>query len=77
MKRELTSVYYLLKDDYNIIIAPLGPKPFTFVSMLLSVKYKDIDIWRVGSGSDINEYDREPLDTKSFIISELLFENKQ
>jgi len=74
LERELTSLYYLLKDDYHIIIAPLGPKPFTFISMLLSIKYMDIDIWRVGSGSDINEYKRCPIDSDTFIISEVLFE---
>lgn len=63
IERELTKLYYLLKDEYSIIIAPLGSKPFSFISMMLSVKYSDIDIWRVGSGNDINEYDNEPIDT--------------
>lgn len=73
MERELTSLYYLLKDQYSIIIAPLGPKPFTLVAMLLSIKHKDIDIWRVGSGYNINEYDREPIDDNTFIISKVQF----
>tara|TARA_R110002051_G_scaffold50069_1_gene97228 strand:- start:890 stop:1831 length:942 start_codon:yes stop_codon:yes gene_type:complete len=73
LERELTSLYYLLKDDYHIIIAPLGPKPFTFMSMLLSIKHREIDIWRVGSGPDINEYNREPINNDTFIISEVLF----
>lgn len=73
IERELTSLYYLLKDQYSIIIAPLGPKPFTLVAMLLSIKYKDIDIWRVGSGYNINEYDREPIGNDIFIISKVKF----
>lgn len=73
IERELTSLYYLLKDQYSIIIAPLGPKPFTLVAMLMSVKYKDIDIWRVGSGFNINEYEREPIDKNTFIISNVQF----
>lgn len=77
LERQLTSLYYLLKDDYSIIIAPLGPKPFTFISMLLSVKFPDIDIWRVGSGSDINEYKREPITESTFIISEVIFRPTQ
>ena len=76
IERELMSIYWLLKDNYNIIIAPLGPKPFTLVAMLLSIKYRDIDIWRVGSGSDINEYDRESIDNDTFIINELHFISK-
>lgn len=74
LERQLTSIYELLKDDYSIIFAPLGPKPFTFISMLMSVKYHDIDIWRVGSGSDINEYKREAIDNDLFIISKIVFE---
>lgn len=73
LERQLTSLYYLLREDYSIIIAPLGPKPFTFISMLLSVKFPDIDIWRVGSGSDINEYKREPIDDNTFVINEVVF----
>ncbi|WP_158826726.1 hypothetical protein [Mucilaginibacter lacusdianchii] len=73
LERQLTSLYYLLREDYSIIIAPLGPKPFTFISMLLSVKFPDIDIWRVGSGSDINEYKREPIDSETFIVNEVVF----
>lgn len=71
LERELTSLYFSLKDDYSVIIAPLGPKPFTFISMLLSVRYHDIDIWRVGSGADINQYDRAPLADNCFILSQM------
>lgn len=74
LERELTSLYYLLKDEYNIIIAPLGPKPFTFISMMMSIIYPEIDIWRVGSGFDINKYEREPFDPPQFIVNEVLFE---
>lgn len=71
LERELTALYFSLRDDYSVIIAPLGPKPFTFISMLLSVRYHDIDIWRVGSGSDINRYVRAPLAQDCFIVSEM------
>ncbi|MEA5402406.1 hypothetical protein VB776_05745 [Arcicella sp. DC2W] len=75
LERELTYLYHLLRNDYSIIIAPLGPKPFTFIAMLMSIKYDDIDIWRVGSGNDINEYDNEPSPKGNFIICEVLFED--
>lgn len=68
IERELTSLYHYLKGDYNIIIAPLGPKPFTLTAMLLSVKYPEIDIWRVGSGTDINEYKQPPILGKEIIM---------
>jgi hypothetical protein len=72
IERVLTSLYFSLRDDYNVIIAPLGPKPFTFIAMLLSIKYDDIDVWRVSSGSDFNKYSRLPLED-TFIICEVVF----
>lgn len=73
LERALNALYQTLKKDYSIIIAPLGPKPFALVSMIMAAKYPEIDIWRVGSGYDINEYDREPLDCKSFIINDVYY----
>lgn len=75
LERSLSILCDILKKDYSIIIAPLGPKPFSLVSMLLAAKYQYIDIWRVGSGQEINEYDRVPLNTTSFIINEVVFSN--
>ena len=68
----LYSLYITLKNEYSIIIAPLGPKPFTFMAMLMSLKYNEIDIWRVSSGSDINKYPRDPIENHC-IISEVQF----
>jgi len=75
LERQLTAIYENIRDDYSVIFAPLGPKPFTFISMLMSVKYPDIDVWRVGSGSDINEYRREPINDDLFLITEIVFAN--
>ncbi|SEH29921.1 MULTISPECIES: hypothetical protein [Chryseobacterium] len=75
LERSLNGLYQTLKKDYSIIIAPLGPKPFALVSMIMAAKYPEIDIWRVGSGYDINEYDREPLDNNFYIINDLYFSN--
>ncbi len=74
LERQLSALYFKLKDNYSIIIAPIGPKPFTFTAMLMSIKYPEIDIWRVGSGSDINIYSRAPIRDIKFIISEIVFE---
>jgi hypothetical protein len=73
LERSLNALYQILKQHYSIIIAPLGPKPFALVSMIMAAKYTEIDIWRVGSGYDINEYDRKPLDGDHYIINEVLF----
>lgn len=75
LERQLTSIYLSLRHDYSVIMAPLGPKPFAFIAMMMSVKYNDIDIWRVGSGSDINEYERKPLKKENLIISKIFYEN--
>ena len=77
LERQLTSIYHMLRDDYSIIIAPIGPKPFTFISMLMSVKFPDIDIWRVGSGSDINKYKRKPIHKETFLINEVVFKGSE
>lgn len=73
IEKELTSLYYYLREDYNIVIAPLGPKPFTLVAMVMSMIYKEIEVWRVDSGFDINKYDREPISDSEFIINEIVF----
>jgi hypothetical protein len=73
LERKLTAIYLMLKDKYSIIIAPLGPKPFTFIAMMMAAKYSDIDIWRVGSGSDINEYPREAISENTFLISKVVW----
>jgi hypothetical protein len=41
----------------------------------MAVKYPDIDIWRVGSGSNINEYPRAPFPGDRFLISKIIWSN--
>lgn len=71
IEKMLTTLYNSLHSEYNIVIAPLGPKPFTFVSMLMSMKYEDIDVWRVHSATDFNRYSRKPLPKTELIICEV------
>ncbi|WP_077413898.1 hypothetical protein [Chryseobacterium sp. JV274] len=73
LEKQLTSLYYNLRDEYSIIIAPLGPKPFTFVAMVLSIIFKEIEVWRVDSGLDLNRYTREPFNPASFIVNKIVF----
>lgn len=75
LERKLTLTYNEFKKKFTVIIAPLGSKPFTLMAMLMSVKFNDIDIWGVDSGSDINEYDGVPDLKNGFIICETLFQN--
>ncbi len=57
----LTDLCLDLRLKYRIILAPLGPKPFALISMLVSTRYPDIEIWRVGAGKLESVYDRIPM----------------
>lgn len=74
LEKQLTSLYYHLRDEYNIIIAPLGPKPFTFAAMILSIIFPEIEVWRVDSGLDLNRYTRAPFDPPKFIVNKIVFQ---
>lgn len=47
----LMSLVWGLKDCYRIILAPLGVKPFCLICLLLAVRYPELDVWRVSSGT--------------------------
>lgn len=48
-KKILYELCSSLRDNYRIIIAPLGPKPFTLVSFLVADELQSIDVWRISS----------------------------
>jgi hypothetical protein len=56
----LTRLCLDLRMKYRIILAPLGPKPFSLLCMLMGTRYPDIEIWRVGAGKLESVYDRIP-----------------
>jgi hypothetical protein len=45
----LTQLCINLRMDYQILLVPVGPKPFTLMSFILSTRYPDIKICRVSS----------------------------
>ena len=49
-----------LREEYRIILAPIGPKPFALASMLVSLNLRGCDVWRVSGGT----FDT-PLDAKA------------
>lgn len=58
-KTLLFDICKLLIDNYRLIIAPCGPKPFTLLSFLISLEVGNIDVWRI-SGNEIGTHsDRE------------------
>lgn len=56
----LSSVALGLVGDYRVILAPLGPKPFTLLCLLLASRFPKFDVWRVSSGTKGNVYERPP-----------------
>ena len=45
---------YGLINDYNIVIVPMGPKIFSFFSLLLGLLYPgQLAIWRVEQSRDV------------------------
>lgn len=52
-----------LLKEHRIILAPLGPKPFALLSMLLATAHVGIEVWRVSAGEKGNVKSRKPLGT--------------
>ncbi len=44
-----------LSDKYRIVIAPCGPKPFTLISLLVSLRLENVDVWRIHNIDKIAE----------------------
>jgi len=54
----LQNVALGLRDQYRVIVAPLGPKPFCLLSLILSAENNGIDVWRVSLGEEITPQER-------------------
>ncbi len=57
----LLSLYSALRDDYRVILAPLGVKPFSLLCLLLTARYGDVDVWRVTAGTKTAPQERKPI----------------
>jgi hypothetical protein len=49
-----------LRLSHQVILAPLGPKPFALACMLLSARYPDIWVWKVHSSHNDHYYEWKP-----------------
>lgn len=56
----LTHLCVDLRLTHQIVLAPIGPKPFTLMCFLLNARYPDIKIWRFASEVPREVYDRKP-----------------
>ncbi|WP_299676532.1 hypothetical protein [uncultured Tenacibaculum sp.] len=65
---DLIYTYYLMENlcsslikNHRVIIAPCGPKPFTVLSLILSLKYSDIiEVWQITPGDNLEKINRKP-----------------
>lgn len=46
----LTHLVRSLSEEYRVIVAPLGPKPFCLLTLILAQRYPLCDVWRVSAG---------------------------
>ncbi|HYX05497.1 MAG TPA: hypothetical protein VE912_02065 [Bacteroidales bacterium] len=60
LRKEMTSLLLRLRLNYRVVIAPLGPKPFTLVSLCIAAQYPDVEVWRVSAGAKESIYERIP-----------------
>ena|SRR6266404_877947 len=58
--RELNSMVDLLKQTYNPILVPFGPKIFALVALMVACAHRDVGVWRVSSGLLETPVDRLP-----------------
>ncbi len=56
----LTHLCVDLRLTHQIVLAPIGPKPFTLMCFILNARYPDIKIWRFSSDVPRDVYDRKP-----------------
>jgi len=64
-----------LIQNFRIIIAPCGPKPFTLLSFIIANNIPNIDVWRISAGDDDSFIiDRKP--SGEVITVELIYVDK-
>jgi hypothetical protein len=54
----LTKLCVNLRTSHQLILAPIGPKPFTLMCFLLSARYPDMKIWKLISSQKSGKSDR-------------------
>lgn len=56
----LTQLCINLRLTHQIIIVPVGPKPFSLMSFILASRYPDIKLWRVSTLGSMVAAERKP-----------------
>ena len=56
----LTQLCINLRLSHQLVLAPIGPKPFTLMCFILSTRYPDIKLWKVSTAGNFAATDRKP-----------------
>jgi hypothetical protein len=56
----LTRLCVNLRINHQLVLAPIGPKPFTLMSIILAARYPDIKLWDVSTSHAGSLSDRKP-----------------
>ena len=56
----LTQLCIRLRLTHQLVLAPIGPKPFTLMCFILATRYPDIKIWKVSTAGNFAASDRKP-----------------
>jgi hypothetical protein len=71
LERTLHGLCKSLISRSRVIIAPCGPKPFTLISLLVSLRLPGVDVWRISAGSNASKLSRQ--ETGSIAIYHVTF----
>jgi hypothetical protein len=56
----LTQLCVNLRLTHQIVLAPVGPKPFTLMCFILATRYPDVKLWKVATAGSIAALERKP-----------------
>lgn len=71
----LTQLCIKLRLSHQLVLAPIGPKPFTLLCFILSTRYPDIKIWNVSSVGKTAPVDHKPYG--ELLLSKVVFTSEE
>lgn len=63
LKHTETLLFHIVKDlldNYRLVLAPCGPKPFTLLCLLTALRFENVDVWRISAGEVDPPIDKNP-----------------
>ncbi len=59
INKSLTDLCLNFRLDYQLVLAPVGPKPFNLMCYILANRYPDIKIWEMKTKGTFTPYDKK------------------